>query len=184
MIFHRLGLINKKQQGFTLLEILLAMAISGIITGVITMTIFQVVSGTARTNNHMIAVRQAQNAGYWVSRDVQMSQVVVTDDDPGTPEPELVTLTWTDWATNKSHEVIYTLEDIPDSTVKNLRRSHSVGGGAADINTVAQFIDPDETICVPDDGVLTFTVTATVGAGSQEQSETRTYEIVPRPVLW
>ena len=79
MMFPRLGLIkrmNKDQKGFTLLEMLLAILIGSLIAGGITATIFQVVMGSARTNNHMIAVRQVQNAGYWVSHDAQMAQNV------------------------------------------------------------------------------------------------------------
>jgi prepilin-type N-terminal cleavage/methylation domain-containing protein len=167
MIFHRLRLINKKQQGFTLLELMLAMAISGIITGVITMTIFQVVTGTARTNNHMVAVRQAQNAGFFVSRDVQMAQIVVTDPDPdGFP----LALTWTDWS-GTVNNVTYTLDGT------ELIRNHN-----GQQSPVAQFIGSVEVSPRPyTGGKLIFMVTATVGSGSQAQSETRTYEIVPRP---
>lgn len=109
MMFHRLGLINKKQMGFTLLELLIVLAISGLVTGATTMTFFQVFDGNARTSNHMEAVRQVQNAGYWVSRDAQMAQIVDTGNDPGTPELELVTLTWTEWD-NTAHQVVYTLQ--------------------------------------------------------------------------
>ena len=74
MMFHRLRLINKNQLGFTLIELVMAIAISGVITGAITGTIFQVIVGSARTNNHMIAVTQVQDAGYWLSHDAQMIQ--------------------------------------------------------------------------------------------------------------
>ena len=169
MIYHRLGLINKGQKGFTLTDLILAIAITVIITAVITLTVFQVIAGSARTKNHMTAVRQVQSAGYWVSHDAQMAQDVTTDDDPGTPE--LVTLTWTEWESPKhSHEVVYSLVD------NDLQRSDSVDGEAPTVAPVAEYIDAN-TSCAWDGFVLTFTVTATVG----EQSETRTYEVMPRP---
>jgi prepilin-type N-terminal cleavage/methylation domain-containing protein len=171
MIFHRLGLINKNQLGFTLVEVILAIAISGIITGGITMTIFQVFSGNIRTGNHMTAVRQVQNAGYWVSHDAQMAQPNSIDDNPS--GGEFLVLGWTDWA-NDDHQVVYNL--LADN---KLQRSHSINDGDTETSIIAEYINPDQTSCVWDDdsGELTFTVTATVG----EQTETRVYEAVPRP---
>ncbi len=39
MMFHRLRLINKNQLGFTLIELVMAIAISTVITGAITSTL-------------------------------------------------------------------------------------------------------------------------------------------------
>jgi len=173
MIFHRLGLINKDQRGFSLTELMLAFLIAGIITAGITTTIFSVVNGSARTSNHMTAVRQVQNAGYCVSRDAQMAQPQKVVASGALP----FTLKWTDWDKN-NHEVVYSLAD------NKLQRSHSINGGLAETGIIAEFINPDPAMtgCDFTDGKLTFTVTATVGAGSRyEQSETRVYEVVPRP---
>jgi len=172
MIFRRLGLINREQRGFTLIELIVAVAITGLIVGGITMSIFQVINIEARTSNHMTAVKEVQNAGFWVSHDAPMAQDVDTDDDPGTPELELVTLTWTEW-NNTYHEVTYTLEGT------ELWRND--GGQRM---RVAQYIDSVSCQRDPlDNRKLIFTVTATVGGGWQEASETRTYEVVPRPSL-
>jgi len=180
MIFHRLGLINKKERGFTLIELLVALAITGLITGAITMTIFQVVNVTARTNNHMTAVRQVQNAGYWVSHDGQMAQSIDIGDDPLGEGFPLI-LTWTDWD-DTVHQVTYTLENMIGGP-KQLKRSHSVNGGEPSETIVARYIVPGvpKTNVEFTYGVLTFTVTAAVGGDWQEASETRVYEIVPRP---
>lgn len=172
MMFHRLRLINKKQLGFTLVELMIAIAVSGVVTGAITTTIYQVITGNFRTSNHMTAVRQVQDAGYWVSHDVQMIQqepVIVKNVDD---QLESIALTWTDWD-GTVNDVTYTLEGTElwrDCNGQRIR--------------VAQFIDPapEKTQCEFTSGKLIFTVTATVGAGSaQAQSETRVYEIVPRP---
>ena len=63
MMFHKLGLIHRNQRGFTILELLIAFAITGIVVGAATTAIFQVFSGSARSSNHMIAVRQVQIGG-------------------------------------------------------------------------------------------------------------------------
>ena len=162
---------------------MLAIAISGIITGAITTTIFQVVTGTARTNNHMTVVKQVESAGYWVSRDAQMAQHVYLEWGGETPVGSKfpLRLTWTDWNSNDAHQVIYTLEIGGEP--KRLVRSHSINGGEPTEAIVAQYIVPGlaKTSLDFTNGVLTFTVTATMGTGSQEQSETRVYKIVPRP---
>jgi prepilin-type N-terminal cleavage/methylation domain-containing protein len=182
MIYHRLGLMHKDQRGLTLTELILAIAITVIITAVITLTIFQMITGSVRNNNHMTAVRQVQSAGYWVSHDAQMAKSITP---PGGGFP--LTLTWEEWEVwgedPKNHEVIYTLED------KKLRREHVTEDPKGNITTevafVAEYINSDDenTYCDWDDEgrVLIFKVTATVGGGMSVESETRTYEVMPRP---
>lgn len=173
MILHRFGLINKNQQGFTLLSMMIAIAVAGIIVASATMTTFQVVNGSSRTSNHMVAVRQVQNAGYWISYDVQMAQTVAPTASPD-PDGLPLTLTWNDYLSGIEYSIVYTLVD------DELRRSYSVDSGTPIESTVAEFV-ADDTHCTFDGGVLTFTITVTVGAGSQEGTETRIYKIIPRP---
>jgi prepilin-type N-terminal cleavage/methylation domain-containing protein len=158
-------LFHKNQMGFTLVEVMLAIAITGIITGGITMTTFQVFSGNTRTSNHMTAVRQVQNAGYWVSHDAQMAQILTP-----TPSPDSdgfpLTLSWTEWD-GTVNTITYTLGGT--EFVRDHNGQQSV---------VAQFIESVEVSPRPyTGGALTFNVTATVG----EQTETRIYEVMPRP---
>jgi prepilin-type N-terminal cleavage/methylation domain-containing protein len=188
MRFPRLRLINRSQKGFTLIELILVIAIGSIIGGSVTMTMFQLITGSARTNNHMVAVRQVQSAGYWVSHDVKMAQETPdTADNLSTPEVEFLTVTWSDWGIGGTHQVVYTLVDMPGGGgLKQLVRNHSVNG-TTDTGIIAQFVDwdPDlaltKTSCDFTDGKLTFTVTASVGGGLGKETETRVYEVVPRP---
>jgi len=182
MAFGRLRAVQRDQRGLTLVELLIAIMLAGAITSGITMTIFQVFNMNSRTSNHMIAIRQVQHAGKQVSEDLLQAQYIDTEDDPATPE--LLTLTWTDWD-DAQYEIDYTLEDMAGG-LKKLQRSHSVDGGEPTVTSVAEYIDPDpeETSCVCscddcdcDALVVTFTVTANVGG----QSETRVYEVTPRP---
>jgi prepilin-type N-terminal cleavage/methylation domain-containing protein len=184
MKFPKLSLINKGQKGFTLMELALAMVIGGMIAASVTMTMFQIVDSSGRTSNHMTAVRQAQSAGYWVSRDAQMIQQAPVITESG-GELESITFDWTDWDGNV-FQVVYTFEDMTVGGLKELERVEEKDTGTGtitDTKIVAEFIDPDpaNTSCVYTDGTLTFTVTVQVGAGSAAQIETRTYEVLPRP---
>jgi prepilin-type N-terminal cleavage/methylation domain-containing protein len=166
-------LIQRNHRGFTLIELIVALAITGFITGGITTTIFQVITIEARTSNHMTAVRQVQNAGFWVSHDAFMAQNV--DDNP--PAPEVLKLTWTDWD-DTVHEVTYTLEGTDFS---DFWRNHDEDGNIQRMR-VAQYIDSVSCQIDPlDKRKLTLTVTAKVGGGREEAIETREYEVIPRP---
>ncbi len=183
MITRISGLLRKDQRGFTLIEILIVVAIGSAIAVVGSMATRQVMLETVRNNNHEIAVRQVQNAGFRITRDTQTAQTVVVEEDAdGLP----LTLTWQDFEGINEYQVVYSLEEIDG--VINLKREHYTN--RADnpdpdgTSYVAKYIDPDplKTSCTFANPVLTFTVTATVGGGSmQEQSETRVYQIVRRP---
>jgi Tfp pilus assembly protein PilE len=178
MMFHKLRLINKNQIGMTMMELMLAFAISGIITTAVTMTFYQVVIGSVRTNNHMTAVKHVQDAGYWFGHDAQAAQSVTLGPSSGFP----LTLSWVDWS-GVNNTVTYSLVDM-DGSLKKLNR-HLVAGTTTD-TVVAQYIDgsSQNTNVTLANSMLTLTVTATVGSGSsQQQSETRVYRATPRPSL-
>ena len=173
MIFHRLRKVIKNQAGFTLIEFVIALTISAVISGTVTATIFQVVTSSGRTNNHMIAIRHAQEAGFEISRDAQRARTVEPTSDPdGFP----LVLTWTDWD-GVSNTVNYKIEGT------ELHRKHETSVDPGDWGCIAQYINPDptKTYCDFTDGKFTFMVTVTVGSGSEGQTETRVYEVTPRP---
>lgn len=166
--------LKKDQKGFTLVELLVVVAITGLITWGITMTIFQVFDINTRSTNRMAAISQLQNAGFWVSPDVQMAQNVTPGVSSGFP----LTLTWIEWGTNNTHEVIYSLVAM-SGELKKLQREHYRNLALNSTTIVAEYINPDpqKTKCEFVGGELIFTVTATVGG----ESETRVYEVKPRP---
>jgi prepilin-type N-terminal cleavage/methylation domain-containing protein len=175
--FYRLGLINKNQRGFTLIEMLISVAIISAIIGGIATTTFQMYTYNAQSNAHMNAIKQVENAFHWISRDATMAQTVLDTDDPATTGvTEFLVLNWTEW-NNDIHRVAYVLEG------NEFQRRHSVNNGEAKQIALAQYIEPANTTCNWDDvlGKLTVALTATVSHGSQVVTETRILEVVPRP---
>jgi prepilin-type N-terminal cleavage/methylation domain-containing protein len=161
-------LIKTNQKGFTLIEILIAVAIAGLMAAGTAGATVQIIQSTD-TTAHMLAVRQVQTAGYWVSTDALQAQYVTAPGSEGFP----LSLEWTDSESNY-HNITYALGETPGE----LQRSD----GATNI-VVGRYLT-DDTICSWDGTakILTFAVTASVTGARGQETETRTYEIEPRPL--
>ena len=178
VIFHKLGLINKNQQGFTMLEVLIVAAVTTIITAASGTAIFHVFVGNTRSSNHVTAVSQVQSAGSWIDHDAHMAHAVDTDNTTANQFP--LTLSWNDWSNNSNYQVVYTLAN------NDLYRDYSINGTSQGSSIIARYIndsDPALTICSYNstEGILTVKLTATVGSGSEGKSVTRVYKTIPRP---
>jgi prepilin-type N-terminal cleavage/methylation domain-containing protein len=172
---------HRRARGFTLVELVVALAVGSIIALAVITSITQVLNGSARSSNHMSAIRQVQNAGYWVSRDAAMAHST----NVTTVSPDFLVFTWTGWD-DRQNKVRYVMEDAPGG-LKNLRRIQqvvdNVTGNWRDIGSslAGQYIVPESTSRSFAPGNMTFTVTAKVGSGARTSTETRTYEVKPRP---
>jgi prepilin-type N-terminal cleavage/methylation domain-containing protein len=172
-------LLHKNQKGFTLIEVLITVAIMAGIGVVTTAAIGELVQSN-RTSNHMVAVRQVQQAGYRVNRDVVQAQDITNSTAPGGFP---LTINWIDWGSGEAHEVVYDLTDCSGG-VCQLERQETVDDVDMPPTTVGQYIyfdsgSPGSTECSwnETERVLTLKVTAKVGL----QTESRTYEIKARP---
>ena len=170
-------MINKNQKGFTLIEMLVALAITGLIGTGIMISISQVINANHQVSSHMIAITQVENAGYWISRDAQMSQSIIAD-------TENLTLAWVgreyesagDTYVN-TYKVSYThagSELWRHQEVTTYDSSGHLVGTAPSQMLVAKY-----TAIAPSmaGSKLTVLITASVG----EAQEERIYEITPRP---
>lgn len=183
----------KNNAGFTLAELMVAMAVGGFVMAGVFAIMTQLFWVTSSNSNYMAAFRQVQNAGGWISHDALMAQSVMLD-DPATPETEFITLGWTAWSGDQ-HKVVHSLEDT-SGELKELKRSHYIKAKGTedfvlqDATVIAECINSTNTSSDWDksDKELTVTITAKVGDyvlwrhGTYAESATRTYKVKPRPL--
>lgn len=167
----KFGVTSKSQRGFTLVEMIIVVAIIGLIGGGLATAVFQMWSLNALSTGRATAVRQVENAIHWISRDAQMAQTVQTGGDSGFP----LNLSWVRWD-NTANNVTYSIQN------SELQRTYSVNSSQPTSTVVAQYIKTDSgaTNCQFTDGALTFKITILVG-GFRPVSETRLGKVVPKP---
>lgn len=170
------------QKGFTLIELAIAVGIVALIGGGAAITVFHIIPGVERSNSHIVAASQVQDAGYWISYDGQMAESVITELEA----PDLLIVTWTErdyeHGNNIYHSVTYSLQDL-NGNVGRLKRTHWSSGGANE-----QMIVADHIYYNPEDNqntsrahyqnrVLTLQLTSSLG----DTSQTKEYRITRRP---
>jgi type II secretory pathway component PulJ len=176
MTLHMLKTFFQRQKGFMLYELIASLAISGLIGLGASIASAQVMNQTASNNDYTTASRYTLNAMQWMSRDTQMAQSVNGTD--GFPSTDNLSLLCTEWD-NTEIEIIYSVE------AGKLVRYYSVNGSLESETLIAENINPDAqmTNCTSDNGVITLTITGSVGAGSKITDVTKVREIACRPKL-
>lgn len=165
----RLTEFHKEPAGFTLIEVLVATAITGLLGVGVSMATYQALNISAASSNHIAALKQVENAAHWLKRDAQMAQYITPSGAAGFP----VELSWVEW-NNDTHEVTYTLSS------GNLMRSHSFNGGPETTTLIAQNITEDTTNCQYSEGVFGFEITVQLN-GVRPVSQTCQAQVIPRP---
>jgi large repetitive protein len=160
--------INKNQTGFSLIEVLVSLAITSILGAIITGSIFQLFSVNLTSNAHMTAIKEVENAVYWISNDSRMAQGVNTNNSSGFP----LTLTWIDWNGN-SASATYSIAN------NQLQRSYSANGGQPTSTVVVAHVDSSQTNCTITSGTFSFNIASTLG-DYRSENETRSFNIIPR----
>ena len=167
--------LKKYEKGFTMIELLVAISIAVAVTGAAAMTIQTLMKVSPQTNNWAIALRQVQNAGYWISRDVQMSSGNIT---VGNKQPDFLTLevpyeAAVDNITTKT--IAYKFETL--SGEEWLTRTDSTSGKIV----IAEYISVDNTAAQYSDNCTdNCTLTLTITAVSGDVLVTKTYEAAQR----
>lgn len=154
--------LKAHEKGFTLIELVVTIGIAAFVVAAASMTIITLMRLSPQSSNWAIALRQVQNAGYWISRDVQMSQGDIT---VGAGNPTFLTLTVPEWdegsGTVVDKTVAYQFQDMAGG-VKRLMRT---GPEPGQQTMIAEYISmPDTTASYnSDECTLTFTIEATSG---------------------
>jgi len=144
------------------------LSIAAFVISAASMTVITMMRLSPQSSNWAIALRQVQDAGYWISRDVQMSENITI----GSGNPTFLTF-FIPTGPADNTTVVYEFEDMPDS-LKRLTRSNQALGQQS---IVAEYISiPTPPYYNSDNHTLTFTITATYG----DVPVTKQYEAMQR----
>lgn len=114
--------MRRKEQGFGLISLAVAIVIAAIIAAGAGMTTVQIIRGTERNEDHAQVIQQAHNLGRWFSRDALMSENITAGDDPETGDDEFITIYWRDWVSGDTFDTRYLWLDDVDS-LKKVKRN-------------------------------------------------------------
>jgi len=177
--------MRRGERGYTLIELVVAVSITVLVSASASIAIYQISKGTEANNTHMNAVRQVQNAGYWICRDARMAQSIDTDN---LTLPDFLVFNWTEWDDENEkiyHSANYFLEGLTDS-IGTLKRIHWSSAGANEETLIATHIyyapaDPDATTKAEYQApVLTLQLTSIF----EDTMEIREYRINNRPNVY
>ena len=187
--------MKRKSRGFTLMEVMVASAITALVVAAAAPALFQVMTGTERNNNRVTALRQVQEAGTWLSRDALQALTLDVPGGNGFP----LTLTWGDLFpqddkgktiyVSTDHTVIYAVNgntlQRQDTLVTTIYDDTGQQQGAPTTTStttlVAQYLSAIGASWDAGSLVLTVTSQFPVTSGRYRAEETRTYEVRPRP---
>ncbi len=129
--------MRRWQKGFTLIELLVVLAITGVIATPLTMATITLLTAPQRTADQGIVLQQVQNAGRWVSRDVQMARSVNASAPNGFPL--VFTIPVSDNISN-DYSIVYLFDES-----KLERQFYDSGDNLISETFIADYIDTDST---------------------------------------
>jgi len=172
----------RKQDGFTLAELLVAITITALIGAAVATATYQAVVVNAKSTNHQKAIVQVQNGVNSISRDAEQGQQIIPQSSTGTPLPldslptgskkisfNLVTgnklvIKWMDWS-NTLHQVTYTVDGSGALKKDNTIIANNITVASGNWDTYSK--------------TFSFQIRASVGT-KNTAIETRDFQINPR----
>lgn len=134
------SLMKRGGKGFTLVELLLALAIMGLIVGPIAMATITLVTGSKEAADCHIVLQQVHNASHSISRDIEMAKDVTLSDPNGFP---LIIVIPVDNDENNDYSVHYSFDDN-----KLKRRLYDSSNNLISETLIAECIDAENTTCI------------------------------------
>lgn len=180
----QVGPARGEERGFTLIELIIAVALMALIVAAASYSILEIMNINTRNTDHMIAVRQVQDAGYWVSHDTYMAnQIMETSGNQSSPDI-LLELQWLNINDEPSvaanQTSIFTLENpITQDGITTYTLYRTTMAGVK--TPVAEYLTSANTTYDANSRKLMFNVQAAVASRGITERESRTYEISPRP---
>jgi len=163
--------MKRGERGFTVIELLIVAAITGVIAVPLMMATTTLFTNPQRSTDQNVVLREVRNAGYWLSRDVQMSANVTFDG----PSGSLLTLVIpVDDDKNNDYSIVYLFDGS-----KLKREVYDSLETLTSETLIADYIDTDNTTFStldPDAGLYKLTIRASRGG----TGVTRSYEIKQR----
>ena len=151
------------QKGLTLVELLVAAAISSMIIGALGTALHQFIMTSKRGNDELRALHDVQNAGHWLNLDGERAEATNLVD--GALPAESMTLSWANGG--QAHTSTYSLSGT------ELKRDHN-----GTVTTLARHVSDVQFSLAG--RLITVTVTSTP-EGRLGVSEQATYKIWLRP---
>ncbi len=159
------------QKGFTLLEVLLTLAVGTVVLLAVVGSIFMVMRGVPEIRERAGALADLERASHWLNRDVSMGRA--SNLDNGAPSVTQMTITWTDYtkAAELEEDQFHSVSYIWSSNTGQLQRNYD--GLITTVGTHLTNVGFSRT-----DRSVTVTLTSSISEGSE--SYTRAYTILMR----
>jgi prepilin-type N-terminal cleavage/methylation domain-containing protein len=185
---------NKNGQGgFSLVEMVVAIAISAIVLAGTVLVLRAMLVSTADSTDKSLARLEVQYANFWIGDDVVQAQTVGIGNLSSIryPEPFLV-LTFNPWPYGQPVTVEYSVEEMKDKMDNNLWRLYRMVYKTLQPETsvVAEDLDPSLTTCYQkksSDGTPLDVLVLQVASVVDNKTASGSYEISPRignETLW
>ena len=162
--------MRQMEKGFTLIEVVITIAILGIVMPAMAMTISTLLTNHQQANDHNIVSQQVQNAGYWISRDVQAAKYVIFTQPSGFPLTLVIPVD-----TNENND--YSVDYVFDGN-KLKRKVYNSSHTFTKETLIAEYIDVADTVFTtiqPNNHMLV------IRASKGKVVVERSYEVTQRP---
>jgi prepilin-type N-terminal cleavage/methylation domain-containing protein len=171
-----------EQSGFVLIEMLVAIAISGIVLGSIVEVTVQTFVINAASNSQMAAVKQVENAIHWIERDAQMASLKSIEPSDSTVTNFPLELSWTHFEDNYTHFITYRIDNsvlLRREEVKDIAESENEELISDTETMICNDIIAADSNYAFDAEILEVNLTVTV-SGFRSATESRTLYVIPR----
>lgn len=164
-------MVKQREKGFTLLEVVIGVGIMALVVVAIAATTTTLLLNHGRAAEQNFALPQVQTAGFWISRDVQMSRNVTAGDPNGFPLSLHIPID-----TDENND--YTIEYLFEGN-KLKRQVYDSSENLTSETLIADYIDTDNTIFSTVNATIDL-YKLTVTASRNGDGVTRSYEINQR----